>query len=119
MRRDASPGLDGLNVAFYRAAWQWIENDVTKMVQEFYNAVKFAKRYGCYQHCFNSKKYPVLPLLLIIDLQVFVTFLTKIIAKTLANHIQEKLPDLISHTWKVFVKGRRISKLLYVLAKIS
>ncbi|CAN6335055.1 unnamed protein product [Urochloa humidicola] len=37
MKRDASPGPDGLNVAFYRAAWPWIAEDVMKLVTEFYN----------------------------------------------------------------------------------
>lgn len=36
MRSDASPGPDGLNVAFYKAAWHWIGDDLTKMVQAFY-----------------------------------------------------------------------------------
>ncbi|CAO2193553.1 unnamed protein product, partial [Urochloa humidicola] len=37
MKRDASPGPDGLNVAFYRAAWPWIADDITALVQQFYN----------------------------------------------------------------------------------
>lgn len=36
MRNDASPGPDGPNAAFYKAAWHWIGDDVTKLVQEFY-----------------------------------------------------------------------------------
>ncbi|KAL6598646.1 hypothetical protein ACP70R_046345 [Stipagrostis hirtigluma subsp. patula] len=36
MKRDASPGPDGLNVAFYREAWRWIKHDVTRLVQDFY-----------------------------------------------------------------------------------
>ncbi|CAN6172696.1 unnamed protein product, partial [Urochloa humidicola] len=38
MKRDASPGPDGLNVAFYRAAWPWIADDITSLVHEFYNS---------------------------------------------------------------------------------
>ncbi|EEC77009.1 hypothetical protein OsI_15342 [Oryza sativa Indica Group] len=41
MKRDASPGPDGLNVAFYRAAWQWIKEDVTKMVAQFYETANY------------------------------------------------------------------------------
>ncbi|XP_044365064.1 uncharacterized protein [Triticum aestivum] len=34
MRRNASPGPDGLNVAFYIAAWEWIGDDVTDLVMQ-------------------------------------------------------------------------------------
>lgn len=37
MKRDALPGPDGLNVAFYRAAWPWIAEDITTLVTNFYN----------------------------------------------------------------------------------
>ena len=30
MRRNASPGPDGFNVAFYVSAWEWIGDDVKK-----------------------------------------------------------------------------------------
>jgi hypothetical protein len=36
MRNDASPGPHGLNAAFYKAAWNWMGNDITKLVQTFY-----------------------------------------------------------------------------------
>jgi hypothetical protein len=37
MRRDASLGPDGLNVAFYREAWPWIAQDVMEQISHFYN----------------------------------------------------------------------------------
>lgn len=37
MKKDPSPGPDGLNVAFYRTAWSWIKEDVTALLQDFYN----------------------------------------------------------------------------------
>jgi hypothetical protein len=36
MKKDAAPGPDGLNVAFYRATWDWISDDVVSLVQNFY-----------------------------------------------------------------------------------
>lgn len=36
MRRAASPGPDGFNVAFYLEAWSWIGEDITNMVTNFY-----------------------------------------------------------------------------------
>lgn len=37
MKKDAAPGPAGLNVAFYRAAWSWIGDDVTTLVRNFYS----------------------------------------------------------------------------------
>ena len=36
MRSNASPGPDGLNVAFYKSAWSWVGPDIHKMVHDFY-----------------------------------------------------------------------------------
>jgi hypothetical protein len=36
MKKNASPGPDGFNVAFYLSAWDWIGDDVTTVVQNFY-----------------------------------------------------------------------------------
>jgi hypothetical protein len=36
IKNDASPGPDGLNAAFYKAAWNWIGDDITRLVQNFY-----------------------------------------------------------------------------------
>jgi hypothetical protein len=36
MRNDASPGPDGLNAAFYKTAWKWMGDDITRLIQNFY-----------------------------------------------------------------------------------
>ena len=38
MRSNASPRLDGLNVAFYKSAWPWIADDVYTVVCDFYTS---------------------------------------------------------------------------------
>jgi hypothetical protein len=38
MRNNASPGPDGLNVAFYKAAWPWVSQDVHSLVRDFYTS---------------------------------------------------------------------------------
>jgi hypothetical protein len=38
MRSNAAPGLDGLNAAFYKSAWTWIQQDVYQMVTQFYQS---------------------------------------------------------------------------------
>ncbi|XP_044389403.1 uncharacterized protein [Triticum aestivum] len=38
----ARPGLaDGLNVAFFLLAWNWIGDNITKLVQTFYSQGRF------------------------------------------------------------------------------
>lgn len=32
MRRNASPGPNGLNAAFYKSAWSWIKNDLMALI---------------------------------------------------------------------------------------
>lgn len=36
MKKNASPGPDGFNVGFYLAAWSWIGDDVTTLINNFY-----------------------------------------------------------------------------------
>lgn len=38
MRSNAAPGPDGLNAAFYKSAWSWIQQDVHNLVTEFYTS---------------------------------------------------------------------------------
>jgi hypothetical protein len=37
MRSKAAPAPDGLNAAFYKASWNWIKDDVYKVVTDFYD----------------------------------------------------------------------------------
>jgi hypothetical protein len=41
MRSNAAPGPDGLNAAFYKSAWPWIQQDVHQLVTEFYTSAYF------------------------------------------------------------------------------
>lgn len=97
MRRDASPGPDGLNVAFYRAAWNWIKDDVTAMVGSFYETGKLQSGMNATNIVLVPKNSnPKSPA----DFRPIslcnVSY--KIIAKSLANYIQNKLPNLICDT---------------------
>lgn len=37
MKKDAAPGPDGFNAAFYRVSWDWLGDDVVNLVQNFYH----------------------------------------------------------------------------------
>lgn len=43
MKRNPSPSLDGFNVEFYLAAWEWIGDDITEVVRDFYIQGMFPK----------------------------------------------------------------------------
>lgn len=118
MRRDASPGPDGLNVAFYRAAWNWIKDDVTAMVGSFYETGKLQSGMNATNIVLVPKNSnPKSPA----DFRPIslcnVSY--KIIAKSLANYIQNKLPNLICDTQQAFVKGRRISNNIVLAQQIA
>jgi hypothetical protein len=36
MRSNVAPGPDGLNVAFYKASWNWVKQDLLHLVSNFY-----------------------------------------------------------------------------------
>jgi hypothetical protein len=41
MRNTAAPGPDGLNAALYKAAWNWIGDDIVDLVRNFYRSGTF------------------------------------------------------------------------------
>ncbi len=117
MKKDASPGPDGLNVGFYIAAWPWIKQDVTEMVHQFYNTGNFQTGMNHTNITLIPKtKNPTSPA----DFRPIslcnVSY--KIISKSLADQIKFHLPDLISETQQAFIKGRRISNNLVIAQEI-
>jgi hypothetical protein len=39
-RSNAAPGPDGLNAAFYKTTWDWIGDDVHRLVSTFYQTTR-------------------------------------------------------------------------------
>jgi hypothetical protein len=118
MRNDASPGPDGLNAAFYKAAWSWIGNDITKLVKKFYlngyipqqlnetNIALIPKKVQCIQ----PQDFRPISLCNVVY---------KIIAKSLANRIKPHLPNKIIDAQQAFIEGRRISNNVIVAQEIT
>jgi hypothetical protein len=118
VRRDASPGPDGLNVAFYREAWPWIAQDVMHNITHFYNTgelpnhinhtyiVMIPKK----QSCSIPQDYRPISLC-----NVFY----KIVAKSLAEKVKHHLPHLILHAQHAFVKGRHITTNVIITQEIA
>jgi hypothetical protein len=94
MKRNASPGPDGFNVEFYLAAWEWIGDDVTKVIRDFYVQGTLPNHINDTHIVLIPKKLaPVVPR----DFRPIslCNVIYKIIAKTLANRLKAHLPEHI------------------------
>lgn len=117
MRRNASPGPDGLNAAFYRSAWSWIKEDLMALIQDFYRTGNIPSDLNKTNIVLIPKKNrPTLPK----DFRPIslCNVPYKIIAKSVANRIKGKLPDLICHSQHAFIPGRRIANNIILAQEI-
>ena len=117
MRLTAAPGPDGLNVAFYRAAWPWIKQDIHKLVTDFYNSGNFPVTLNATEivlipkkaHAHHVTDYRPISLTNVIY---------RLIAKSLANRIKKELPDYIHHSQHAFIQARRITDNIIIAQEI-
>jgi hypothetical protein len=118
MRKNASPGPDGFNVAFYISAWDWIGDDVTNVVRNFYTTATLPPH-------LNDTHIALIPKKLIFHLPSdfrpisLCNVVYKIIAKSLANRLKRHLPDYIHPSQQAFIQGRRISNNIIVAQEIA
>jgi hypothetical protein len=108
MKKNASPGPDGFNAAFYISAWSWIGEDVTNLVRNFYTT-------GIMPPHLNDTHIALIPKKLVCHLPSdfrpisLSNVIYKIIAKSLANRLKQHLPDYVHPSQQAFIEGRRIS----------
>lgn len=117
MRSNASLGPDGLSAAFYKAAWNWIAQDVTQLVTHFYTTASL-------QHPLNhtfitlvpKKMQPTLPQ----DFRPIslCNVIYKLIAKTLADRLKPHLPNYIDHSQAAFIESRHISSNIIITQEL-
>ena len=104
MRRNASPGPDGFNVAFYIGAWDWIGDDIVKVVRDFYEK-------GTLPAHLNDTQITLIPKKLVSLVPAdfrpisLCNVIYKIIAKTLANRLKPHLTDYIDQSQQAFIEG--------------
>ena len=117
MRNNAAPGQDGLNAAFYKAAWSWVSSDVHKLVFSFYqNGRLCPKINGTYIALIAKIISPVTPKNFRPISLRNVSY--KIIAKSLADRIKYHLPSIIHPSQAAFVQGRHIASSIIITKEI-
>jgi hypothetical protein len=92
MRSNAAPGPDGLNVAFYKASWNWVKEDIHDLVKDFYTHVVLPSNLNqTYITLIPKKSNPTIP-------QYFrpiglCNVIYKIIVKSLDNRVNLIFPN--------------------------
>jgi len=107
MKLNAAPGPDGLNVAFYRAAWPWIKMDVHKLVADFYLSGNFPRPLNATEIILIPKKTHASQVTDYRPISL-TNVVYRLIAKSLANRLKEELPNYIHQSQHAFIQGRRI-----------
>uniref|UniRef100_A0A453D719 Reverse transcriptase domain-containing protein n=1 Tax=Aegilops tauschii subsp. strangulata TaxID=200361 RepID=A0A453D719_AEGTS len=118
MKLKASPGPDGFNVEFYLATWDWIGEEVTQLVTNFYQTATLPSHINNTNIALIPKKLvPLLPT----DYRPIslCNVIYKIIAKSLANRLKSHLPDYIDPAQQAFIQGRRISDNIIIAQEIA
>jgi hypothetical protein len=117
MKINATPGPDGLNAAFYKSTWSWIQDDVLKVVTEFYSCKSLHKDINQTYITFIPKKaQPTIPQ----DFRPISlsNVIYKIISKSLANRLKPHLPTCIHQGQSYFVSGHNISSNIIITQEI-
>ncbi|WVZ84428.1 hypothetical protein U9M48_031461 [Paspalum notatum var. saurae] len=118
MRSDASPGLDGFNAAFYKAAWPWIAEDVVQLVQNFYSL-------GYLPEGINKTSIALIPKGTEVKTPQnykpisLCNVIYKIISTSLAKRIKAHLPNYIHATQAAFIPGRHITSNIIIAQEIA
>ncbi|WJZ80362.1 hypothetical protein VitviT2T_000290 [Vitis vinifera] len=104
---DKAPGPDGLSMAFWQFAWDFVKEDVLCFFKEFYENGKFVKSLNATFLVLIPKKVGAE------DLGDFrpislVGSLYKWLAKVLANRLKKVVGKVISKAQGAFVEGRQI-----------
>jgi hypothetical protein len=102
MRSKAAPAPDGLNAAFYKASWNWIKDDVYKVVTDFYDLGTIPTDVNqTYITLIPKKQQPIIPQ----DYRPIglCNVIYKIYSKSVANRIEDHLSDYINQSQSAFV----------------
>ncbi|GKE35403.1 hypothetical protein Tco_1454725 [Tanacetum coccineum] len=108
MGNEKAPGPDGYTAAFFKEAWDIVEDDIVEAVREFFTNGKILKELN---HTIIALIPKVSTLTRVNDYRPIscCNVLFKCISKIIANRIKESLKILVSPNQSAFVPGRSIS----------
>ncbi|XP_057798040.1 uncharacterized protein LOC131014167 [Salvia miltiorrhiza] len=104
---DKSPGPDGFNFTFWRAAWPVVKEDLVQVLKEFHENGKIPKGGNASFIVLIPKKEGAGSLEDFRPISL-ITSLFKIVAKILAERLKRVMGSIISDNQSAFVKGRFI-----------
>jgi hypothetical protein len=117
MRSNVAPGPDGFNAAFYNSAWQWAKDDIYKVVKDFYT-------YDQMPPDINQTFISLIPKKSNLDVPQdyrpisLCDVIYKIIAKSFANRIKDRLPNYVVQAQSAFIAHRHISSNIIITQEI-
>jgi len=117
MRSNAAPGPDGLNAVFYKSAWNWANDDIYKVVKDFYTHAHLpADLNQTFIALIPKNNNPIIPQ----DYRPIglCNVIYKIIAKSLANRIKNHLPNYVNQAQSAFIAHRHISSNIIITQEI-
>lgn len=106
------------NVEFYLATWEWLGEEVTQLVVNFYKT-------GILPRHISDTNIALIPKKLVPQVPTdyrpisLCNVVYKIIAKSLANRLKPHLPDYIDPAQQAFIEGRRISDNIIIAQEIT
>ncbi|WVZ67683.1 hypothetical protein U9M48_016730 [Paspalum notatum var. saurae] len=118
MKQDAAPGPDGLNVAFYRAAWPWLGDDIVQLIHSFYETGNLPPQLNkTFIVLIPKKSVSIKPE----DFRPIslCNVIYKIISKSLAQRIKPHLPHSIHKAQSAFIPGRHITSNIIIAQEIT
>lgn len=103
-----APGPDGFSSGFYKQTWDYIGDEISAAVLEFFESGKILQQ-------INATNVTLVPKVRcpkeVADFRPIscCNIIYKLISKLLADRLTEFLPELIDNTQSAFVKGRSIT----------
>ncbi|GLJ30874.1 hypothetical protein SUGI_0613840 [Cryptomeria japonica] len=110
-------GPDGINVDFFQKCWDFLGEDIWRVVEDFKKCGKFVKEINHTLICLIPKK-AVCPTMKDFRPISLCNTLYKIISKAMAERLKVFLPKLISEHQNGFTPGREIADSIILVSEV-